>query len=1380
MEKIVLNITVIGIISLFILSGFNPLVARSEETIKDDSLTSAFIGLDSYGINTPIESTINFENSQFFGDQIYGSGKSEELEPKFASGQLIIKFKDDNLDIKTSSSGFVETGVPSIDLVNEKYSVKSLKSIPTGKENSRSNLLGLSGVYKMEFSEKEDINSVIKDYGKLSNVEYVEPNYIFHNCTLPNDSYFGWQWALNQANDHDIDAPEAWDIETGSSDVIIAVIDSGVDYTHPDLADNIWVNKDEIPGNGIDDDGNGFVDDVRGWDFVNNDNDPLDDFGHGTHCAGIAGAVTDNGVGIAGVCPNCKIMAVKSINSWGGGYETDLADGIIYAADNGADVISMSWGSYYFSNLLKDALDYAYEKGVILVAAAGNDAWNYGDASYPACLDNVIAVSATDESDYKAYFSNFGSWIDVAAPGVNIFSTMPTYPCTLTDMYGLSEDYDYLSGTSMACPHVAGLIGLLLSKNENYTQEEIRTILRSGVDNINVEKKLNEDKHIGTGRINAYKAMSYTSTAVVHIDNSLDDVILREKIIVKGTSNGNKFKSYTLYYGEDVYPNNWIEVITSTNPVNNDVLAIWDTHNLKDNLYTLKLVLTTNDNQQFIDMSTILLANAMVPGWPVEIYGEVSSSAVLYDLDHDNRDEIIFGSSDGMLYILRGDGTSYNSHWPLKITIPNSPYGDEVVGYSSPALGDIDGDGEVEIVVRGCTEIHVFNLDGTEAAGWPENFDGGYSGNLRWSSPVIADIDNDGHPNIIITTPHLRVYDYNGVLLWIGHGDACSTPAVGDLNGDGYLEIVSLKYQSVYLFDTGQIWVYNYKGEVLWISENIERPFMCYPVLGDIDRDGSLEIIIGGQGKIYAWHANGSTVSGWPKSTGNYNGSLSNFNDGIALGNIDNDDHLEIIVGNAWPSQGNVLFMFNDDGTYVNKTPVKNYRMSRVNSAPVIADINNDSKMEILMGLGFGPGSDEAMLGIWNDDGTVYDELGSLRIPHYIRSTPSIGDIDGDGKMEIVAGSLKIICAWELPGSYDKKVMEWPMLHHDRQHTGLYSIESNFKIYIKLLAGWNLITIPVQNNFYASTLAENITGCLMISYWNTTIQSYRSYVVGGPPSFDFPIENGIGYDILVENDTTFTVSGNLLTDASTALVQGYNLLGWYKSESTTASAIKKEYPKCFKIMGFDPITQTEKVYESLTDQDFYIGQGDGYFVVIDNIAPETKVIFNGKLGINGWYTNEVVVTLVASDDLSGISVTSYGINGCSFSEYSGPFKIKADGRYTIQYFSEDKAGNKEKLKSISLKIDKTVPTTTCTLFREPYSAKVTLSASDATSGVDKTYYSLDGAAFATYSAPLIIGRGTHTVSYYSVDYAGNTELKKFETITISVVIPVKRDPMFNR
>jgi len=332
----------------------------------------------------------------------------------------------------------------------------------------------------------------------------------------PNDPDFSNQWYLDNTGqtggtiDADIDAPEAWDIVTGGPDIVIALIDSGVDYTHPDLADNMWINEDEIPDNSIDDDSNGYVDDVRGWDWYNDDNDPLDDLGHGTSVTGIFGAVGNNNIGITGVCWNCKIMPLKYIGSvLGEPFNLeDLATAIEYAADNGANVISISSESYVQNTNLKDAVDYAYGKGIVLVCPAGNG--DTSDKTYPAGYENVIAVAGTDHNDSRMNYydyhyptwiiSNYGPWVDVAAPGQQIYTTTPTYHVTLND-YGFSQNYEYGTGTSASAPIVSGIAGLLLSKEPDLTPEQIKLLICNNVD------PYDSGYDLGSGRVNAYKAL---------------------------------------------------------------------------------------------------------------------------------------------------------------------------------------------------------------------------------------------------------------------------------------------------------------------------------------------------------------------------------------------------------------------------------------------------------------------------------------------------------------------------------------------------------------------------------------------------------------------------------------------------------------------------------------------------------------------------------------------------------------------------------------------------------------------------------------------------------------------------------------------------------
>ncbi len=313
-------------------------------------------------------------------------------------------------------------------------------------------------------------------------VRYVEPNRIWHVDSLPStptDPMFGQLWGLKNTGQTvngtagtagaDIGAVQAWQHGTGSSSLIVADVDSGMLTTHPDLAANLWINPGEncagCRTDGIDNDGNGYVDDWRGWDFVNHDNLPDDQAGHGTHTAGTIGAVGDNGIGVIGVDPNVSLMPLKFINANGTGTNVDAIQAILYAVDNGARVINGSWGGGSYSQALMDAIVNADAHGVLYVASAGNSA---SDAAfYPAAFDlpNVISTAATNNTDALAWWSTFGDTVDIAAPGQDTLSTIS------------NGSYGYASGTSMAAPHVTGSAALLFSQHPQATPETIKALL---------------------------------------------------------------------------------------------------------------------------------------------------------------------------------------------------------------------------------------------------------------------------------------------------------------------------------------------------------------------------------------------------------------------------------------------------------------------------------------------------------------------------------------------------------------------------------------------------------------------------------------------------------------------------------------------------------------------------------------------------------------------------------------------------------------------------------------------------------------------------------------------------------------------------------------
>jgi subtilisin family serine protease len=343
---------------------------------------------------------------------------------------------------------------------------------------------------------------------QASLVEFAQPNYLVEasdaiSPTTPNDPFWSAQWGPP-----DIQAPLAWSVTTGMASVVIAVIDTGIDLTHPDLAPNIWTNPGEMGldaigndrrANGIDDDADGYVDDWQGWNFVAGSNNPQDDYGHGTHVAGIAAAVGNNSLGIAGMDWGVRIMALKILDSSGSGSDSDLATAMIYATDHGVRIINLSLGDTVPDPVMEDAVNYAYAHGVTVVAAAGNDYG--GPVLYPAAYPNAIAVASVDSNNGHSSFSNVGPEVALAAPGSSIYSTC------------WGGGYCYKTGTSMATPHVAGTAALLASLPQCDAPDRIRTALQSTAKDLGT---LGWDQYYGFGLVQAYSALRYCYQAEAH------------------------------------------------------------------------------------------------------------------------------------------------------------------------------------------------------------------------------------------------------------------------------------------------------------------------------------------------------------------------------------------------------------------------------------------------------------------------------------------------------------------------------------------------------------------------------------------------------------------------------------------------------------------------------------------------------------------------------------------------------------------------------------------------------------------------------------------------------------------------------------------------
>jgi len=538
MKKILVLLVIINFV--FVISGTVKVKAKKKEN-KDSSLIVKFNGDDLILWALPEKkSEKRKRREKLWNDFKTGekrrnhSVSNQEEILQSAPDRILVKYKK-------QAEAWIQASV--------KASIEATSSIEEIKRFS------FIDVYL--YKTYQDKEKTLEELNKSPNIEYAEPDYLFYiDSTIPNDPSFDELWGLHNTGqtggsaDADIDAPEAWDLTTGSSNVIVAVIDSGVDYNHEDLNANMWTNSGEIPDNGIDDDDNGYVDDYYGINAITDSGDPMDDHGHGTHCSGTIAAVGDNGIGVVGVCWTAKIMALKCFNSEGKATTSDEIECIEYAINKDAHIMSNSWGGYGFSRALEDAVVSSYAAGILFIASAGNDGVSNDEyPHYPSSYnwDNVIAVTATDSSDDQYY--NYGHYsVDVAAPGKSIYSTLP------------DNSYASLSGTSMATPHVSGLAALIKSYDSTLSWSDIKSRILSAAD----QKDSLQGKCLTGGRINAYNSLTAEDISFsLNIQSSPDTNAYIEVSPNDLNSEGDGYTNFTRLYSP------WTWVTLTADATNN-------------------------------------------------------------------------------------------------------------------------------------------------------------------------------------------------------------------------------------------------------------------------------------------------------------------------------------------------------------------------------------------------------------------------------------------------------------------------------------------------------------------------------------------------------------------------------------------------------------------------------------------------------------------------------------------------------------------------------------------------------------------------------------------------------------------------------------------
>lgn len=855
--------------------------------------------------------------------------------------------------------------------------------------------LSVPGLQRAVASPGVDTRAMAAVLAAQPGVEYVEPNFIVHAMAVPNDPAFSFQWPLHNVGQNggsstanpDIGALAAWDITTGSSQVVVAVIDTGVDYRHPDLAANIFANQTECSGNGLDNDGNGYTNDCHGINAITGSGDPMDDYFHGTHVAGIIGAKGNNGIGISGVNWDVTLLPCKFLDSSGSGSTADAITCLDYIAgmkDRGVNVVASnnSWGAGGYSQALADAIVAQRSRGILFVAAAGNNSSDNDRSPVYPCnydLSNIICVA----SAYNAIsrFSDFGlGTVHVAAPGDNIYSTVP------------NNAYDVFDGTSMATPHVSGAVALLAAQDPNRDWRAIKNLVLAGA----IPPTEFRIPTITGGRLYLPGSLACTNSVVQArlrpanfepISLAVSGTLRLEGLNINcAVPNGSM--SVTVQPGGQV-------VTLRDNGTGPDEVA-------NDGIYaaswtaTQAGIFTITFPGRAGDVVDVVVDAMLKRGFPLrtENVADLDGytrppvvSLIVGNLDADLSLEILSPGYDiGPLYAWKANG-SVMPGWPNYDVTATAQVSIGKFSTQAPGMGVVAG-----FWLNG---LHLYNADATPVAGWPQttsnlwfpapaaDMDGdgideiiGYparrttgtpfvaslmfpSGNYNnpgwFSTPAIADLDADGMLDVVVVDA-TQLYASNALGLLPGfpvplppilNSTVTSYPVIGDIDGDGAPNIIvplsnwtgSAGYLTLYIYDN--------RGRQLRSMATTEPDTNDIPSLADLDGDGVPEIVVASGTTVYAWKGDGTAMTGWPVSIG-----AGKLIGPVAVGDIDGDGQPDLALQSAGyltvTPQPNQLHAYNRSGQKLAGFP-KTENSVVWPSMPVIADLDHVGRNVLLV-----------------------------------------------------------------------------------------------------------------------------------------------------------------------------------------------------------------------------------------------------------------------------------------------------------------------------------------------------------------------------------------------------------------------------------------------
>ncbi len=897
----------------------------------------------------------------------------------------------------------------------------------------------LAHVYVLELPPEADVEAAAIAFETDPHVEYAHPDYQATVYAAPNDPYYQSSGSWGQPYDDlwgvkKLQGESTWEISQGRN-MLVAVVDTGLDLIHPDIAANTWVNLDEVPDNQVDDDGNGFIDDVHGWDFASMDNQPIDGHGHGTHVAGTIAAIGQNELGIIGVAPLATILPVKGLDDQGSGTFSSLASAIAYAVDNGADVINNSWGCASRCPSVPEAVSavqYAYALGAVVVFAAGN---NNDDVAYYApqnmATSKPIVVASTDHVDQKSDFSNYGAQIDVAAPGGDSADASPNaaYRNVLslraegTDMQAnpvqvIGTNYYRVRGTSMAAPHVAGLAALVLQREPTLTNEMVRQRIRAAADDI---LPTGWDAYTGTGRVNASRAVSGSPTVWVQLTSPTGTVASATELPILGTITGSGALLYQLEYGVGWNPTIWTLIEQGSGPIINGLLGTWVVTPLGDAQYTLRLSVQDSQGAMIEDRLWIRLdhagithpdAEALIGGYQL-LSIEGTAAGVGFQ-----RYEVVYQDAAGGSW--RQDG----------VILPQGglePVIEGLLATLDPSVLTKADWYTLKLMVHRTTgtteETRRVFIDPDLLAGWPKSRIGDWQ-----VHPAIGDLNGDGRLEAITIQNHRP--DGNEklvtVYVWQMDGSGLSPvwpktidlsaqlpggadyalpnhPTLADLDGDGSPELLGVISLNTYS-KPSDVYLYVFRSDgtaypgwpKILVGEG--RVYFSSPSVADIDGNGQPDIaVVTAAGKVHVWTHEGAPVSGavWPQSIGPQVAGRGHSS--VLLIDVDRDGRQEAFAG----SHNGLVYGFRWTGDRLSGWP-QSLGGGMVTTTPAAADLDRDGQVEILASSydktaagTYAPSS----LRVWTPAGVVRWSKGS---GIFRRSAPMVGNVDDDPELEIV------------------------------------------------------------------------------------------------------------------------------------------------------------------------------------------------------------------------------------------------------------------------------------------------------------------------------------------------------------------------------------------